>query len=146
MKSLADELGIEHNLPEVRRPVTEIIPVETTAGQDQDEDYKLSRKTFRSLITKGSTAIEDMTDLARESESPRAYEVLATLIKTVSDTTKDLYDLQKKTKDLKDDRKDEPTINVEKAVFVGNPADMLKRIKEQTNEDVKYSFDKELDD
>ena len=97
MKSLADELGIEHNLPEVRRPVTEIIPVETTAGQDQDEDYKLSRKTFRSLITKGSTAIEDMTDLARESESPRAYEVLATLIKTVSDTTKDLYDLQKKT-------------------------------------------------
>lgn len=137
MKTLADELGIEHNLPEVRKPVAEIVPVETNSGQDQEEDYKLSRKTFRSLINKGSTAIEDMTDLARESESPRAYEVLATLIKTVADTTKDLYDLQKKTKELKeDDKKDEPTINVEKAVFVGNPADMLKRIKEQSNEDI----------
>lgn len=135
MKTLSDELGIEHNLPEVRKPVAEIVPVETPAGQDQEEDYRLSRKTFRSLITKGSTAIEDMTDLARESESPRAYEVLATLIKTVSDTTKDLYDLQKKTKDLKeDDKKDEPSITVEKAVFVGNPADMLKRIKEQNGD------------
>ena len=135
MKTLSDELGIEHNLPEVRKPVAEIVPVETSAGQDQDEDYKLSRKTFRGLINKGSQAIEDMTDLARESESPRAYEVLATLIKTVSDTTKDLYDLQKKTKDLKeDDKKDEPMINVEKAVFVGNPAEMLKRIKEQNGD------------
>jgi hypothetical protein len=112
------------------------LPVETLP--DQAEDYRLARNTFRSLIDKGNGAIEDLTDLARQSESPRAYEVLATLMKTVGDTTKDLYDLQKKTKDLmKDDKarpQDEQRINVEKAVFVGSTAELLKKVK--NNEDI----------
>jgi hypothetical protein len=84
------------------------------------------------LISKGNQAIEGITDLAKESESPRAYEVLATLMKTVADTTKDLYDLQKKTKDLKDNgKKEETTVTVEKAVFVGSTAELLQRVKEE---------------
>lgn len=136
---LSEALGIE--------PVTkhvEILPPDVVENlpanpmPDQAEDYKLARKTFRSLIDKGNSAIEDLTDLARQSESPRAYEVLSTLMKTVADTTKDLYDLQKKTKDLlKDDKtrpQDEQRINVEKAVFVGSTAEMLRKIK--GNEDI----------
>jgi hypothetical protein len=81
--------------------------------------------------------MESLTDLAKESESPRAYEVLATMMRTVADTTKDLYDLQKKTKDLRDDgRKEQPNVTVEKAVFVGSPTDLLKKIKEQKNENI----------
>ena len=76
--------------------------------------------------------MESLTDLAKESESPRAYEVLATMMKTIADTTKDLYDLQKKTKDLKGEKKAEgPSVTVEKAVFVGTPSDLLKKIKEE---------------
>ena len=75
--------------------------------------------------------MENLTDLAKESESPRAYEVLATMMRTIADTTKDLYDLQKKTKDLKGDKKQETTVTVEKAVFVGSPSDLLKKIKEE---------------
>jgi len=139
--SLAEALGIEPTpkqveiLPPV--PVTEqSLPAD--ALPDQAEDYRLARKTFRSLIDKGNNAIEDLTDLARQSESPRAYEVLSTLMKTVAETTKDLYDLQKKTKDLmKEDKsrpQDEQRINVEKAVFVGSTAELLKKVK--NNEDV----------
>ena len=139
--SLAEALGIEPTpkqveiLPPV--PVTEqSLPAD--ALPDQAEDYRLARKTFRSLIDKGNNAIEDLTDLARQSESPRAYEVLSTLMKTVAETTKDLYDLQKKTKDLmKEDKsrpQDEQRINVEKAVFVGSTAELLKKVK--NNEDI----------
>jgi len=143
MKKFSEALGIEHD--ESPRQV-EILPPVLVAEQslpaeslpDQAEDYRLARKTFRNLIDKGNGAIEDLSDLARQSESPRAYEVLATLMKTVGDTTKDLYDLQKKTKDLmKDDKarpQDEQRINVEKAVFVGSTAELLKKIK--NNEDV----------
>jgi hypothetical protein len=91
------------------------------------------------LIDKGNSAIEGITDLAKESESPRAYEVLATLIKTVADTTKDLYDLQKKTKDLTSEEKkvaDASVTNIDKAVFVGSTSDLLKQIKDKENENL----------
>jgi hypothetical protein len=55
-------------------------------------------------------------------------------MKTIADTTKDLYDLQKKTKDLKDNgKKEETTVTVEKAVFVGSTAELLQRVKEEKN-------------
>lgn len=139
MKKFSETLGIEHVEPskqEILPPVVVEEPISELP--DQAEDYKLARRTFRSLIDKGNSAIEDLTDLARQSESPRAYEVLATLMKTVGDTTKDLYDLQKKTKDLmKEDKsrpQDEQRINVEKAVFVGSTAELLKKVK--GNEDI----------
>ena len=134
-KALSDTLGIEHIVEDKK---VEILPavVETPKDQgseDQQEDYRLARKTFRELINKGNLAMENLTDLAKESESPRAYEVLSTMMKTIADTTKDLYDLQKKTKDLQKEDKarpqDEQRINVEKAVFVGSTAELLKRVK-----------------
>src|SRR5665213_1529413 len=67
---------------------------------DIEEDYKFSRSTFRNIITKGSLAIDEINKLAKALDAPRAYEVLAIMMKTVSETTKDLYDLQAKSKAL----------------------------------------------
>jgi len=135
-KALSAALGIENAIEIIPPKQVEVI---NTPHEDDDikADYNLSRRTFRSLIDKGNAAMENLTDLAKESESPRAYEVLATMMRTIADTTKDLYDLQKKTKDLKgEDKKDQPAVTVEKAVFVGTPTELLDRIKERKNEDV----------
>lgn len=135
-EALSNALGIEHEIlpPAVIEPVQEVM---SENQADQEEDYRLARRTFRSLIDKGNNAMENLTDLAKESESPRAYEVLATMMKTIADTTKDLYDLQKKTKDLQKEDKsrpqDEQRINVEKAVFVGSTAELLKKVKNNEN-------------
>lgn len=131
--ALSEALGIENAVEIIPPKQIEVI---NTPHEDNDveADYNLSRRTFRSLIDKGNAAMENLTDLAKESESPRAYEVLATMMRTIADTTKDLYDLQKKTKDLKGEKKQETTVTVEKAVFVGTPSDLLKRIKEQKDE------------
>ena len=142
-ETLASALGINYEV-EVLPPAIQqqsLIPekiVEYNADHpDQEEDYRLARKTFRALITKGNDAIEGISDLAKESESPRAYEVMATLMKTVADTTKDLYALQKMTKELKTEDKgrpqDEQRINVEKAVFCGSPTELLRMIKDKDN-------------
>ncbi len=138
--ALSNALGIEHisvsDETEILLPaVVEEQPSVMLDHPDQEEDYQLARKTFRALITKGNDAIEGISDLAKESESPRAYEVMATLMKTVADTTKDLYALQKMTKELKTEDKsrpqDEQRINVEKAVFVGSTAELLRQVKNQ---------------
>jgi hypothetical protein len=129
---IAKSLGIGNDIEII--PPKQPEPIINTPHEDDDikADYNLSRRTFRDLINKGNQAMESLTDLAKESESPRAYEVLATMMRTVADTTKDLYDLQKKTKDLRDDgKKEQPNVTVEKAVFVGSPTDLLKRIKEE---------------
>jgi hypothetical protein len=131
--TLSDALGIE-NAIEIIPPKKEPETIINTTHEEDDikADYNLSRRTFRSLIDKGNAAMENLTDLAKESESPRAYEVLATMMRTIADTTKDLYDLQKKTKDLKgEDKKDQPNVTVEKAVFVGSTAELLQRVKEE---------------
>ena len=140
--ALSDALGIENNkqLEVIQNSDNTPVVLETErVPGDIEQDYALSRRTFRDLIDKGNSAIEGITDLAKESESPRAYEVLATLIKTVADTTKDLYDLQKKTKDLTTEEKkvaDASVTNIDKAVFVGSTSDLLKQIKDKENENL----------
>ena len=129
--SLSNALDIPFEKQEILEPIKQVEEVQLTS--DAEADYNLARNTFRNLITQGNLALEDMKNLARESESPRAYEVFATMIKTISESTKDLYDLQKKTKELKqvNGKLTQPdgAINVERAVFVGTTAELLKKIK-----------------
>lgn len=132
---IANALGIDPiSLPVIQqsRDITPIPPEEKEeSNPDQDQDYRLTRSTIRDMIVKGSNAIDGISDLAKDLESPRAYEVMATMMKTISDMSKDLLDVHGKTKELKSTAKrvDETNITVDKAVFVGTTTDLLKRLK-----------------
>jgi len=141
--NLSKALDIDHVVPK-EEPKQEIVTYEpiNTGLTDQEEDYLLARKVLRNLIEKGTDAIDEISTIARQNESARGFEVVSTLIKTVGDTTKDLYNLQKMTKDLKgpdpsaDPRvKNTESINVEQAVFVGSAAELLSAIKKKKEED-----------
>jgi hypothetical protein len=122
-----EEKKSDELLPVVARP-------ENEPTEDEKSDYVLSRQTLHNIIEKGNLVLEDMMVLARESESPRVYEVLATMMKTMSDSTKDLSELHKRVRETrlvkKDAKVDETNISVDKAVFVGTTADLLKMKKE----------------
>ena len=141
-KNLSDALGIDHEEP--KKEVTIYEPVES-GPDDQDEDYRLVRNTLRNLIEKGNDALEDISTIARQNESARGFEVVANLIKTVGETSKDLYNLQKMKRDLKEpDPESDPRkkntdghINVEQAVFVGSTAELLSAIKQKQEENGK---------
>lgn len=138
-KNLSDALGIPHEIEEVKVKETEIVPYEAPGDlTDEDEDYVLVRKTLRNLIEKGNHAIEEIATIARQNESARGFEVVSNLIKTVGETSKDLYALQKQKKDLREPdpasdprKKNAESINVEQAVFVGSAAELLAAIKKQ---------------
>ena len=104
-------------------------PPDRLTKSEITRDYEYTRGNLYSIIEKGQEAINGILEIAQESEMPRAYEVAGQLIKSVSDATDKLIDLQKKLKDVnEEDTKKGPT-NVTNALFVGSTADLAKLIK-----------------
>jgi len=99
---------------------------------DIKKDYEYTRGNLYSLIEKGQEAINGILELAQESEMPRAYEVAGQLIKNVADATDKLMDLQKKLKEVEEDKSKGPT-NVTNALFVGSTAELAKLLKDNNN-------------
>ena len=100
---------------------------------DIEKDYEYTRGNLYSIIEKGQEAINGILEVAQDSDMPRAYEVAGQLIKSVSDATDKLMDLQKKLKDVNEEDKKGPK-NVTNALFVGSTADLAKLIKNQNGD------------
>ena len=99
---------------------------------DITKDYEYTRGNLYSIIEKGQEAINGILELAQDSEMPRAYEVAGQLIKSVSDATDKLMDLQKKLKDVNEEQVAKGPSTVNNALFVGSTADLAKLIKGET--------------
>jgi 5'-3' exonuclease len=99
-------------------------------------DYEYSRDTYYELIQKGKNSLDLMIEVARESEHPRAFEVLATMIKNVSDVNDRLMDLNKKNRDINlKDQPNKPQAQIENQqnnIFLGSTAE-LQKLLQQTN-------------
>ena len=104
---------------------------EVTKVDEVKKDYDYTRGNLYSLIEKGQEAINGIMEVAGETASPRAYEVAGQLIKSVADTTDKLLDLQKKIKDLEEDKPKTTTNNVtNNALYVGSTSDLAKLLKQ----------------
>ena len=99
------------------------------AKDDITKDYEYTRGNLYSIIEKGQEAINGILELAQESEMPRAYEVAGQLIKSVSDATDKLKDLQKKQKDDDEESPQKGPSTVNNALFVGSTAELAKLLK-----------------
>lgn len=97
-------------------------------GNAKDDDFDLARDTMRKLISKNDSVLSDLVELARNSESPRAYEVAGQLIKTQAEMAKDLLTLHKQKKEVDNDKTDNNIKTQNNIVFAGSTADLLKMI------------------
>ena len=109
-------------------PTQKIEKINSTV-EDIKKDYEYTRGNLYSLIEKGQEAINGILELAQESEMPRAYEVAGQLIKNVADATDKLMDLQKKLKEVEEERQIKGPTNVTNALFVGSTAELSKLLK-----------------
>jgi len=96
--------------------------------KDPDIDFETGRKNLYNLIDKGNEAIDGILNLAKEGEHPRAYEVAGQLIKTVSEVSQNLLDLQDKLKKIKD-VPDKGPKSVTNALFVGSTTELQQMLK-----------------
>ena len=130
---IEDSLGIAKSDKKVEIMKSEVVP--ERSKDDVTKDYEYTRGNLYSIIEKGQEAINGILELAQESDQPRAYEVAGQLIKSVSDATDELMDLQKKLKDVNAEEKEKGPSTVNNALFVGSTAELAKMLKSGLKED-----------
>ena len=125
---LNEVLGIAEEPNELEVIQKETKDLVVPDDKDPEIDFETGRKNLYNLIDKGNEAIDGILNLAKEGEHPRAYEVAGQLIKTVSEVSQNLLDLQDKLKKVKEVPNTGPK-NVTNALFVGSTTELQKMLK-----------------
>ena len=130
MKKLNKNLSEIFDVEPIQEQPVETLPVVIDDAINQiDADAEFARSNMRTLITNGNDALEKLAYVADQSESPRAYEVLATMMKNLAEMNKDLLELQKRKRELSPQSESAKGVSIDKAVFVGSTNELLKMIK-----------------
>lgn len=141
MENKKDKLkaSLESNLP----TVSEAKPL--AVDKDIKDDYEFSRKTYKDLINTGVGSLDILAELARESEHPRAFEVLSQAIKNIGDTTDKLMSLQKAKKELNKEEKEKEDLAqvTNNNVFVGSTTDLQRLLAQENEKIINHAEDKE---
>ena len=133
---ISEALNVEHEIieAEVVEESTEVVPAPKKSMKDfhLERDYDDVRANLKDIVEKGSVAIDGILAVASEGDSPRAYEVVATLIKSVSEANKDLIALHKQIKDIKKvDGEATPRNVTNNSIFVGSTKALQDLVKNQ---------------
>ena len=129
VEKLNKVLDVTGDLIPVERNKKQKAPVVEVNTTDLTSDYDFSRDQYHKLIDKGNDALEELLAVAKESESARAYEVTAQLVRTLSDTTKELLELQKTKKEIEKEVKDPQTVN--NSLFIGSTKELQDLLLEK---------------
>jgi hypothetical protein len=127
MKKLNEKLSEALEIEPIPIVATEVVEVKDTV----EDDAEFARQNLRDLIEKGNDAADHIISVAKQSDHPRAFEVVAGMLKNLADMNKDLLEVQKRKQDLQPKTTNNTqNLNIDKAVFVGSTAELLKQLKE----------------
>ena len=129
MKKTNDILNIQPDGSRQFLPMIQDKPQDSTV----QDDFDCARENLMDVIGKGQEALFDLMDVARQSQHPRAYEVLSTLMNTMVGASKDLLELQAKKKKLLADNPEANNQQVTNNLFVGSTAELQKMLEQRRN-------------
>ena len=129
--------NLQKNLP-IKKPSQVYID-----KKDIKDDYEYSRKTYKDLIDTGVRSLDVLAELARESEHPRAFEVLSKTIKDIGDTTEKLMDLQKSKKEINKVEVEEKKQITNNNLFVGSTTELQRILQKENERIIDHAEDKE---
>ena len=140
-EQLDDFLDIETPVAEIVEDAVEVIAPEgntsmtaTDETAQIDAEYSYAQENLHNIIDKGAMALDELLLIARQSDQPRAYEVVGSLVKTLTDANKDLLELKNKQQTLKGEKATSAK-NVTNALFVGSTSELQKMLKKVNNGD-----------
>ena len=114
-----------------------VLPVTTTSEKEKDTDFRYARENMYHIIERGRDAMDELLEIAKAEESPRAFEVFGQLLKNMTDTQEKLMELHRKKQIIENDGERQEVTkaqNVTNALFVGSTADLLKLVKRETKQ------------
>ena len=101
-------------------------------GQEYETDFQYARENLYNLIERGQDGLEELLEIAKQSQHPRAFEVVGQMIDKLANTNKELLNLHKTKKDIQAEKTSGPT-NVTNALFVGSTSELQKLLKGKTD-------------
>ena len=127
--------NIDNHLDEVfgivEKPKKEIVKTErvvpAVTDDDSDTDFQYARENLYNLIERGTDGLEELLEIAKQSEHPRAFEVVQQTIGQLTTTNKELLNLHKTKKDIKVEKGGPTSVN--NNLFVGSTAELQKMLK-----------------
>ena len=138
MKTKTDRL-----LGELDKQKIKNLPADKKQEKDIQDDYEYSRDVYKDLINTGMSSLDSLAELAKESEHPRAFEVLSRSIKDIADTTEKLMSLQKNKKDLEKDKTEETKSVTNNNMFIGSTTDLQRMLLANQEKEVIDHVDDE---
>jgi hypothetical protein len=133
-KSLSEVFDVEP-LKEVKEEKKEKLPVlqqnynEPDMKQDLTDAYQQSKENLQAIIDQGKEAMEEILQIAKVGQHPRAFEVYGTILKNMVDANKELLAIQKQMRDMDPKSKSESNTTIDKAIFVGSTSELSKLLK-----------------
>ena len=130
MENIFDITPKEESFPLVTKPeIIENKPKSDNLDVDLTDAYEQSKNNLQEIIDQGKEAMNDILQIAKASEHPRAFEVFGTLLKNVTDANKELIAMQKQMREISGVKKESNSTNIDKAIFVGTTAELSKLLK-----------------
>ena len=128
-------MNVDDHLDEVlgiiEKPKKEVIKtgrfVPVISADDSETDFQYARENLYNLIERGQDGLDEMLEIAKSSEHPRAMEVFGQLIGKLTETNKELLNLHKAKKDISQDTSGPK--NVSNNLFVGSTAELQRFLK-----------------
>ena len=131
MSDIDNALGLTPITTYVEEPSANLPAVVDNEQKDNDLDF--ARENLYDAVVKSQAAVEDMIQIAQQSQHPKAYEVLNSLIKTFADVSTGIADLQLKKQRLQGKQEDQKTVN--NNLFVGSTAELQKMLQDLKADD-----------
>jgi len=97
--------------------------------QDLNDAYQQSKENLQGIIDQGKEAMEEILNVAKAGQHPRAFEVYGTILKNMVDANKELLNIQKQIREMDGKKKETNNTTIDKAIFVGSTAELSKLIK-----------------
>ena len=132
---LVEQISTEPS--EMVNTTEETLPTVINDDGQKDTDFQYARENMYHIIERGRDAMDELLEIAKAEESPRAFEVFGQLLKNMTDSQEKLMELnQKKQKIENDGERQEVTKaqNVTNALFVGSTAELLKLVKKEAKQ------------
>ena len=111
---------------------------EKTIQNNASMDYESARRNLYSLLDLGQQALQTAVEVAKLSESPRAFEVVSGMIRDLSDVNEQLLTLAQKSQKIEQENNSEKgDTNIQNALFVGSTKDLQKILKDMKENNTK---------
>lgn len=132
LSDIFDVTPIPEEKKQEKLPVVSVKYEEADLSQDLTDAYQQSKENLQGIIDQGKEAMEEILQVAKAGQHPRAFEVYGTLLKNMVDANKELLAIQKQMREMDGKSKEVTNTTIDKAIFVGSTSELSKLLKGKT--------------